>query len=92
LCSRERVLIFQAESAAHCLSNSSAKDSRDKFTERTGTIMEGSHVPLHKWLEYARGKVLPIHGNNLRATAPFPSQHRRCVSPRQPCAPVALHG
>lgn len=25
-------------------------DCRDKFTVRTGTIMERSHVPLHKWL------------------------------------------
>ncbi|NUJ80966.1 IS1595 family transposase [Methylocystis sp. FS] len=25
-------------------------DCRDKFTCRTGTIMERSHVPLHKWL------------------------------------------
>lgn len=25
-------------------------DCRDKFTVRTGTVMERSHVPLHKWL------------------------------------------
>jgi hypothetical protein len=25
-------------------------DCRDKFTARTGTVMERSHVPLHKWL------------------------------------------
>lgn len=25
-------------------------DCREKFTIRTGTIMERSHVPLHKWL------------------------------------------
>jgi len=25
-------------------------DCRDKFTCRTGTVMERSHVPLHKWL------------------------------------------
>jgi transposase-like protein len=25
-------------------------DCRDKFTCRTGTIMERSHIPLHKWL------------------------------------------
>src|SRR5687768_18138725 len=25
-------------------------DCRDKFTVRTGTLMERSHVPLHKWL------------------------------------------
>ena len=25
-------------------------DCRDKFTCRTGTVMECSHVPLHKWL------------------------------------------
>jgi transposase-like protein len=25
-------------------------DCRDKFTVRTGSIMERSHVPLHKWL------------------------------------------
>jgi transposase-like protein len=25
-------------------------DCRDKFTIRTGTVMERSHVPLHKWL------------------------------------------
>ena len=25
-------------------------DCRDKFTVRTGTIMERSHIPLHKWL------------------------------------------
>jgi hypothetical protein len=25
-------------------------DCRDKFTIRTGTLMERSHVPLHKWL------------------------------------------
>lgn len=25
-------------------------DCRDKFTVRTGTMMERSHVPLHKWL------------------------------------------
>ena len=24
-------------------------DCRDKFTCRTGTVMERSHVPLHKW-------------------------------------------
>lgn len=26
------------------------RDCRDKFTVRTGTVMERSHVPLHKWL------------------------------------------
>src|SRR6185437_14847702 len=26
------------------------RDCRDKFTCRTGTVMERSHVPLHKWL------------------------------------------
>ena len=25
-------------------------ECRDKFTCRTGTVMERSHVPLHKWL------------------------------------------
>jgi transposase-like protein len=25
-------------------------DCRDKFTARTGTVMERSHVPIHKWL------------------------------------------
>ena len=25
-------------------------DCRDKFTVRTGTVMERSHVPFHKWL------------------------------------------
>jgi len=25
-------------------------DCRDKFTCRTGTLMERSHIPLHKWL------------------------------------------
>jgi len=25
-------------------------DCRDKFTCRTGTVMERSHIPLHKWL------------------------------------------
>src|SRR5215210_401914 len=25
-------------------------DCREKFTVRTGTVMERSHVPLHKWL------------------------------------------
>lgn len=25
-------------------------DCRDKFTVRTGTVMQRSHVPLHKWL------------------------------------------
>jgi len=25
-------------------------DCRDKFTGRTGTVMERSHVPVHKWL------------------------------------------
>lgn len=25
-------------------------DCREKFTVRTGTIMERSHIPLHKWL------------------------------------------
>src|SRR6476659_2847615 len=25
-------------------------DCRDKFTCRTGTVMERSHVPVHKWL------------------------------------------
>jgi transposase-like protein len=25
-------------------------DCRDKFTVRTGTVMERSHVPIHKWL------------------------------------------
>ena len=25
-------------------------DCRDKFTARTGTVMERSHVPVHKWL------------------------------------------
>src|ERR1700677_4114031 len=25
-------------------------DCRDKFTVRTGTIFERSHIPLHKWL------------------------------------------
>ena len=25
-------------------------DCRDKFTVRTGTVMERSHIPLHKWL------------------------------------------
>ena len=26
------------------------RDCRDKFTVRTGTVMERSHIPLHKWL------------------------------------------
>ncbi len=26
------------------------KDCRDKFTVRTGTVFERSHIPLHKWL------------------------------------------
>lgn len=26
------------------------RECRDKFTVRTGTVMERSHVPLHKWL------------------------------------------
>ena len=26
-------------------------DCRDKFTVRTGSVMERSHVPLHKWLQ-----------------------------------------
>jgi len=84
------VLIFQAESAAYCLGNSSAKDSRDKFTERTGTIMERSHVPLHKWLKHAHGKVLPIHSNAFEGYGSILKP--ACASPRQPCAPVALHG
>src|SRR5690242_7652630 len=25
-------------------------DCREKFTHRTGTVMERSHVPIHKWL------------------------------------------
>lgn len=25
-------------------------DCRDKFTCRTGTVMERSHIPIHKWL------------------------------------------
>src|SRR3954466_14770974 len=25
-------------------------DCRDKFTCRTGTVMERSHIPLHKWM------------------------------------------
>src|ERR1700682_4475607 len=25
-------------------------DCRDKFTARTGTVMERSHIPVHKWL------------------------------------------
>ena len=25
-------------------------DCRDKFTVRTGSVMERSHIPLHKWL------------------------------------------
>ena len=25
-------------------------DCRDKFTPRTGTVMERSHIPVHKWL------------------------------------------
>jgi hypothetical protein len=25
-------------------------DCRDKFTCRTGTVMERSHIPVHKWL------------------------------------------
>ena len=25
-------------------------DCRDKFTGRTGTVMERSHIPVHKWL------------------------------------------
>jgi transposase-like protein len=25
-------------------------DCKDKFTVRTGTVMERSHIPLHKWL------------------------------------------
>ena len=26
------------------------RDCRDKFTARTGTVMERSHIPVHKWL------------------------------------------
>ena len=26
------------------------RDCADKFTCRTGTVMERSHIPLHKWL------------------------------------------
>ena len=25
-------------------------DCREKFTVRTGTVLERSHIPLHKWL------------------------------------------
>ena len=25
-------------------------DCRDKFTARTGTVMERTHIPVHKWL------------------------------------------
>ena len=32
------------------LARPGSHDCRDKFTVRTGTVMERSHVPLHKWL------------------------------------------
>ena len=45
-------------------------DCRDKFTCRTGTVMERSHVPLHKWL-------LAIHldVNEQERNVKYPSTH-----------------
>ncbi len=46
-CGSGRVIMMGGKTqAGYWLCN----DCRDKFTARTGTVMERSHVPLHKWL------------------------------------------
>jgi transposase-like protein len=46
-CGSGRVIMMGGKTqAGYWLCN----DCRDKFTVRTGTVMERSHVPLHKWL------------------------------------------
>jgi transposase-like protein len=42
---RTRVMGGKTQAGYHL-----CNDCRDKFTVRTGTVMERSHVPLHKWL------------------------------------------
>ena len=42
---RTRVMGGKTQAGMHL-----CNDCRDKFTVRTGSVMERSHVPLHKWL------------------------------------------
>ena len=42
---RTRIMGGKTQSGMHL-----CNDCRDKFTVRTGTVMERSHIPLHKWL------------------------------------------
>ena len=41
-------------------------DCREKFTVRTGTIFERSHIPLHKWL-----MALHIMGASKKSVSAF---------------------
>ena len=42
---RTRIMGGKTQAGMHL-----CNDCRDKFTVRTGTVMERSHIPLHKWL------------------------------------------
>ena len=57
-------------------------DCRDKFTARTGTVMERSHIPVHKWL-------LAIHLHSSQkghVSAPTAPHARHYVQSRMvPC-------
>jgi transposase-like protein len=46
-CSSARVHRMGGKTQAGILQ---CNDCREKFTVRTGTVMQHSHVPLHKWL------------------------------------------
>jgi transposase-like protein len=46
-CNSERVRRMEGKTQAGMFL---CNDCRDKFTVRTGSVMERSHVPLHKWL------------------------------------------
>lgn len=46
-CGSERVRRMEGKTQAGMFL---CNDCRDKFTVRTGSVMERSHVPLHKWL------------------------------------------
>jgi hypothetical protein len=50
-------------------------DCRDKFTVRTGTVFERSHIPMHKWL-----LATHIMAASKRASAPANARARTYCS------------
>lgn len=45
-CAKDRITVRKGKRLGYYR----CRDCKDEFTVRTGTILERSHVPLHKWL------------------------------------------